>query len=55
MKQINIALPEHLLQPLVNLIDAGLKSAGLQAARHAADIADLIQVGVDEAKVGDAE
>lgn len=43
---VTIALPEALLQPLIGLIDAGLRATGLRSAREAAEIARLIEQSV---------
>lgn len=44
-KTLCIEIPESLMQPLVVLLDAGLRASGLRAARDAA----LIAAAIDQA------
>ena len=48
--EVIIKIPRALLEPLVSLIDGGLRSNGLTAARAAADLADAIQSSVNDMK-----
>lgn len=46
MRDITITIPGHLVQPLVGLVDAGLRSSGLRAAKDAAAFASLLEDAV---------
>lgn len=48
--QVTVTIPAHLVQPLVGLIDAGLRATGIRSAREAAELVELIDKAVQEAQ-----
>lgn len=50
MSDVAITIPEYLVQPLVGLIDAGLRATGLKAAAPAAALAEAIERGLQAAR-----
>lgn len=47
---ITFAVPARLVQPLVGLIDAGLRATGIRAAREAAELVELLDKAVQQAQ-----
>jgi hypothetical protein len=48
--QVTVTIPAHLVQPLVGLLDAGLRATGIRSAREAAELVELIDRAVQEAQ-----